>query len=114
MAVQKYIAKNGKQLWYFSVRYTDWTGEKKRKKQEGFKTQREAKEAESNFLNSKKTDIDITFANLVAAYNENRAARIEKTTMATKEHMIKTKLLPFFGNLPLSAIDTATGMKGQT
>ncbi len=54
MAVQKYTAKNGKQLWYFSVRYTDWTGERKRKKQEGFKTQREAKEAEANFVNSKK------------------------------------------------------------
>ena len=114
MAVQKYTAKNGKQLWYFSVRYTDWTGEKKRKKQEGFKTQREAKEAEAKFLNSKKTDIDITFANLVEVYNENRAARIEKTTMATKEHMIKTKLLPYFGKLPLSAIDTATVMKWQT
>lgn len=114
VAVQKYTAKNGKQLWYFSVRYTDWTGEKKRKKQEGFKTQREAKEAEANFLNSKKTDIDITFSNLVEAYNENRAARIEKTTMATKGHMIRTKLLPYFGNLPLSAIDTATVMKWQT
>ncbi len=114
MAVQKYTAKNGKQLWYFSVRYTDWTGEKKRKKQEGFKTQREAKEAEAKFLNSKKTDIDITFANLVEAYNENRAARIEKTTMATKGHMIRTKLLPYFGNLPISAIDTFTVMKWQT
>lgn len=68
MAVQKHTAKNGKQLWYFSVRYTDWTGERKRKKQEGFKTQREAKEAEADFLNSKKSDIDITFENLVKAY----------------------------------------------
>lgn len=73
-AVQKYTAKNGKQLWYFSVRYNDWTGERKRKKQEGFKTQREAKEAEADFLNSKRTDIDITFENLVKAYVENRNA----------------------------------------
>ncbi len=114
MAVQKYTAKNGKQLWYFSVRYTDWAGEKKRKKQEGFKTQREAKEAEADFLNSKKTDIDITFANLVDAYIENRTARISPTTIATKGHMIRTKILPYFGKMPISTIDTATVMKWQT
>lgn len=114
MAVQKYTAKNGKQLWYFSVRYTDWTGKRVRKKQEGFKTQREAKEAEANFLNSKRTDIDITFANLVEAYTENRAARIEQTTIATKGHMIRTKILPYFGKMPLSNIETATVMKWQT
>lgn len=55
MAVQKYTAKNGKTLWRFSVWYTDWTGTRKRKKQEGFKTQREAKEAETTFVNSKRT-----------------------------------------------------------
>jgi len=114
MAVQKYTAKNGKQLWYFSVRYTDWTGKRVRKKQEGFKTQREAKEAEANFLNSKRTDIDITFANLVEAYTENRNARIEQTTIATKGHMIRTKILPYFGKMPLSSIETATVMKWQT
>lgn len=114
MAVQKYTAKNGKQLWYFSVRYTDWTGERKRKKQEGFKTQREAKEAEADFLNSKRTDIDITFENLVKAYVENRNARIEQTTLATKGHMIRTKILPYFAKMPLSKIDTATVMNWQT
>lgn len=114
MAVQKYTAKNGKQLWYFSVRYTDWAGNRVRKKQEGFKTQREAKEAEANFLNSKRTDIDISFANLVEAYTENRNARIEQTTIATKGHMIRTKILPYFGKMPLSSIETATVMKWQT
>ena len=114
VAVQKYTAKNGKTLWRFSVWYTDWTGTRKRKKQEGFKTQREAKEAETTFVNSKRTDIDITFGNLVKVYFENRSARIEKTTLATKEHMIRTKILPYFENLPLSEIDTAAVMKWQT
>ena len=114
MAIQKYISKNGKILWYFSVRYTDWNGERKRKKQEGFKTQREAKEAEANFLNSKRTDIGITFENLVKVYTENRSARIEQTTLATKWHMIKTKILPYFGKMLLSEIDTATVMHWQT
>lgn len=31
-----------------------------------------------------RTDIDITFGNLVKVYFENRSARIEKTTLADK------------------------------
>lgn len=114
MAVQKYIAKNGKQLWYFSVRYTDWTGEQKRKKQEGFKTQREAKEAETNFLNSRKTDVGITFENLVNIYIENMRSRLEQTTIATKENMIRTKILPYFANTPLNEIKSVNVMSWQT
>ena len=114
MAVQKYVAKNGKTLWRFSVWFTDWTGVRKRKKQEGFKTQREAKEAEASFLNSRRSDADITFENLVTAYLENRSARIEPTTLATKDHLIKSKLLPYFGKLPVCEIETATVMKWQT
>lgn len=114
MAVQKYTAKNGKLQWRFSVWYTDWTGKRKRKKQEGFKTQRDAKEAEIRFLDSNQTGASITFENLVNAYLENRSVRIEQITLATKGHMIKTKLLPYFGKLPINAIDAAAVMKWQT
>lgn len=74
----------------------------------------EGRQAEADFLNSIKTDIDITFSNLVKSYTENRAARIEATTIATKGHMIRTKILPYFGNMPISKITTATVMKWQT
>ena len=114
MAVQKYTAKNGKLQWRFSVWYTDWTGKRKRKKQEGFKTQKDAKEAEIRFLDSNQTGASITFENLVNAYFENRSVRIGQTTLATKGHMIKTKLLPYFGKLPINAIDAAAVMKWQT
>ena len=114
MAVQKYVAKNGKTLWYFSVWYVDWTGEKKRKKKEGFRTQREANEAQTKFLDSIKTDIGITFESLVKAYQENHAVRVEGTTFATKDNMIRTKLLPYFGKLPVSEITSATVLKWQT
>ena len=114
MAVQKYTAKNGKLQWRFSVWYTDWTGKRKRKKQEGFKTQKDAKEAEIRFLDSNQTGASITFENLVNAYFENRSVRIGQTTLATKGHMIKTKLLTYFGKLPINAIDAAAVMKWQT
>ena len=113
MAVAKFIAKNGKVKWRYKVWYTDWKGERKQAKHE-FNTQREAKEAEIDFLNKHKKDVTITFANLVDAYRENRAARIEQTTLATKDHMIRTKILPYFEKLPISNIDTAMVMNWQT
>ncbi len=114
MSVQKYTAKNGKTQWYFSVRYYTWNGELKQKKKEGFKTQKEAKEAEKAFLNSKRTDIQITFANIVEAYLENREARIEQTTIATKGHMIRTKILPYFGEIVISDITPNMVQRWQT
>lgn len=114
MAVSKYIAKNGQVKWRYKVWYTDWTGKRRQKKDEKFFTQKAAKEAEIDFLNKQKRDISITFGNLVEAYRENRAARIEQTTLATKDHMIRTKILPYFANMPISNIDTAMVMNWQT
>jgi hypothetical protein len=37
--------------WYTSFYYTDWTGQRKRKKKEGFALQREAAAYERDFLN---------------------------------------------------------------
>ena len=42
--------------YYCSFYYTDWTGAKKRKKKEGFKTQREAKAFEVDFLSKQQNN----------------------------------------------------------
>lgn len=113
MSVNKYTATDGKTKWYFSVRYTDWTGKQQRKKKEGFKTQREAKEAETKFVNSCRTDVTITFENLVMHYLNDCKARLAPTTMANKTHLIFAKLLPYFGKLPLNSIDITTVRQWQ-
>ncbi len=40
-------------------------------------------------------------------------ARLKPTTCANKEHLIRTKLVPYFGDLPLCNIDTATVRRWQ-
>lgn len=99
--------------WTVKVRYTDWTGSTKQKKKEGFKTKKEAQLFEVDFLNSCKTDINITFENLVIDYMEYCKTRLKPTTFANKEYLITTKLLPYFAKMPLSTIEVSTVMKWQ-
>ncbi len=108
------VFKNNKRgTWTCKFYYTDWTGKRKQKKKEGFRTKKEAQAFEADFLNSCKTDVDITFSNLVNAYMEDCKVRLKPTTYNHKEHIIRTKLLPYFGNLPLNAIDVAIVRKWQ-
>jgi len=99
--------------WYTIFRYTDWTGQRKQKKKEGFQTKKEAQAFEADFLNSCKTDINITFSNLITVYMDDCKARLKPTTCANKEHLIRTKLVPYFGELPLCQIDTVTVRRWQ-
>lgn len=107
------VFKNNRGTWTCKCYYTDWTGKRKQKKKEGFSTKKEAQAFEVNFLNSCRTDVDITFSNLVTAYMKDCQARLKPTTCANKEHLIRTKLLPYFGDLPLNAIDVSTVRKWQ-
>ena len=113
MSVYKYTLQNGKVRWYYTTYYTDWMGKRKRKKQEGFLTQREAKEAEAEFLNSAKMDSEITFGNLVNAYLDNHRSRTRDTTRVTHENIIRSKIVPYFKHLPIGEIDAAMVMKWQ-
>lgn len=107
------VFKNNRGTWNFKCYYTDWTGAKKQKKKEGFLTKREAKEAEAKFLGSCKTDINILFSDLTIAYMADCKVRLKPTTYANKEQLINTKILPRFGNLPISKINISTVRKWQ-
>ena len=107
------VFKNGRGSWTCKCYYTDWTGKRRQKKKEGFKTKKEAQAFEIDFLNGCRTDVDITFANLVLAYMEDCRVRLKSTTYANKEHLIQTKLLPYFGDMQIKDIDVAAVRKWQ-
>lgn len=50
MAVNKYTAKNGKNKWYYSVRYKDWTGEVIRKKTRGLQNPKRSQRSRSEIF----------------------------------------------------------------
>lgn len=91
------VYKNEQRGTYFcTFYYTDWTGKRKRKKKEGFKRQKDAKDYEREFLNKQKNDPSILFSNLVDIYLDDVKNKIRQTTFKIKENIISTHILPYF------------------
>ena len=90
--------------WRAVYRYTDWNGERKQTQKRGFKTKREAQAWEREQLNKTSADLDMTFKSFVDLYTADMKTRLKENTWATKEHIIRTKLLPYFGKLKMCKI----------
>ena len=101
MAVYK---ENKTGTWRVIYRYTDWNGERKQTQKRGFKTRREAQAWEHEQLNKKNADLDMKFKSFVELYTADVKTRLKENTWATKEHIIRTKLEPYFGKLKMCAI----------
>lgn len=99
--------------WYCCFYYTDWQGHRQRKLKRGFPKQRDAKEFERDFMDKLQGTPQMTFKSLVELYVADMKNRLRKSTMENKKHMIRTKLLPYWGNLVLSKITPANIRKWQ-
>ena len=99
--------------WRVIYRYTDWNGERKQSQRRGFPTKREAQAWEREQLNKKSGDPDMTFASFVELYKTDIRHQVNENTMQTKEHIIRTKLVPYFGKRRLSEITSKDVMKWQ-
>lgn len=96
--------KNGS--WYAMVRFEDWKGQRKQKCKRGFATKREAQEWERTFQQQNTNDLDMTFEAFCELYEKDMRPRLKENTWNTKEHIIRTKLLPYFGKHRLCEIET--------
>jgi len=90
--------------WRVIYRYTDWTGERKQTQKRGFSTKREAQAWEREQLNKATSDLDMTFKSFTEQYTADMQTRLKENTWATKEHIIRSKLLPYFGKLKMCNI----------
>lgn len=93
--------------WYALFYYTDWQGNRKRKKKRGFKTQREAKAFEREFLLQHAGDPEMMFGSLLELYFNDAKSRLRGTTITAKENMMKTHITPYFQNMKISQITNA-------
>ena len=94
--------KNGS--WYVQFRYTDWRGERQQKLKRGFSTKKEAQAWEREFLMQKQADINMSFESFVALYEKDVKPKLKLNTWLSKEHIIRTKILPYFKKRKLSEI----------
>lgn len=102
-----YKDENNRGTWYAMFYYKDWTGVLKRKKKRGFKTAREAKEFERNFLKEPATNSDMTFQQLYDVYKVDMSEKIKNSTMDTKITIIENHILPYFKSKKIAAITAA-------
>lgn len=99
--------------WTSQFYYTDWTGERKKKKKRGFETKKEALAWEREFLEKQQGSPDITMKSLIELYLEDMGTRLRKSTMDGKQYIFKDKIIPYFGNKQINQIKPTDIRKWQ-
>ena len=92
MPVYKNEEKN---TWYASFYYTDWTGQRKRKKKEGFTLKRDAQEYERSFKLKQSGSCDMAFRQMTELYLADCKIRQKPTSYAVKENAINKHIIFF-------------------
>jgi len=90
--------------WYVSFHYYDWTGKNRRKLKRGFRTRKEALEWEQHFRMREEADLDMTFEDFWKAYTADMKPKLRENTWNTKEAVVTSKILPYFGNKKMKDI----------
>ena len=99
--------------WYAKFNYKNWKGETKFTTKRGFATKREAVEYEREFKLRIAGDLDMNFEEFVKVYREDYYPRIRISTAANKDHIIDTKLVPYFKNFKVTEIKVKDIVKWQ-
>lgn len=90
--------------WVGCLRYTDWQGNNRYKRKQGFKTKHEAVEWERSFSLQQKKDINMSFATFYELYKRDMMPQIKRNTWHTKDMIINKHILPYFGKLSIADI----------
>lgn len=97
--------KDSKQgTWYASFYFENWQGVKQKKLKRGFSTKKDALAWEREFLLQQAADLTMTFETFVEIYITDKKKRLRENTWSVKEHIIRTKILPYFKEKRLSEI----------
>ena len=97
--------KDSKQgTWYASFYFENWQGVKQKKLKRGFATKKDALAWEREFLLQQAADLTMTLEAFVEIYITDKKKRLRENTWSTKEHIIRTKILPYFKGKRLSEI----------
>ena len=91
-------------LFYVQFYYRDARGAKRHKTKKGFQTELEALLWEKNFKALKDDAMDMTLADFCKVYEAEVRPRVREHTWLTKENIIQSKLLPFFGDMRMCDI----------
>lgn len=99
--------------WYALFWYKDWNGEQKRKIKRGFPTKRDALAYETDFKARVAGNLEMKMKDFVQVYMEERFPRLKEVTRETKYYVIRDKILPYFGEMPINEITSKEIIKWQ-
>ena len=99
--------------WFVKFYCKDWTGENKQIKKRGFVTKREALDYERNYKIRQENNLDMTFGEFWKLYTGDVKNYVKLNTWLTKEHIVDTKILPYFRNLKMNEITPGDVRKWQ-
>lgn len=99
--------------WYVKFYCADWTGHRKQIKKRGFETKRDALHYERSYKLQKEGDLDMTFEDFFQLYQEDMEKRLKHNTWLSKEHVVRTKILPYFKDKVMCEISPTDIMKWQ-
>ena len=91
--------------WRVIYRYTNYKGERKQTQKRGFATRREAVAWEREVMLKSESKLDMTFASFFEIYEEDKKKRVKENTWESKSHVIRTKILPYFGERKIAEIE---------
>ena len=91
--------------YFVSFYYEDFRGVKKRKMKRGFARRRDALDWERRFLLQSTADLSMKFSDFVEIYRNDKQMRIRESTWESKNNMIDLKILPYFKDRPINAIE---------
>ena len=93
MSVYKDTKNN---TWKVYYRFTDWQGKVHQSTKRGFPTKREALAWEREQLPQGGSRSGYDLESFIDTYTADMKNRLEREHLHTKEHIIRTKLLPYF------------------
>lgn len=104
---------DNRETWFVSVRFTNWQGERKQKVKRGFATRREALAWEREFLLVQQADLSMLFDQFVEVYLADKTSRLKERSLLNKRYMIKSRISPFLGKLPMNSVKASDLMNWQ-
>lgn len=99
--------------WFVKFYSKDWKGENRQVKRRGFKTKKEALDFERNFKMREECNLDMAFGEFFNLYSDDVQNRLKRNTWLTKEHIVRTKILPYFADKKMNEITASDVMKWQ-
>ena len=99
--------------WYCMFRYNDWTGRQKQKCKRGFKTKREAKEYEEQFMQTTEADMNMKVGAFVEIYFRDKQGELKERSIKNKRYMIERHILPYFEQKSMNEITPADIIQWQ-